>query len=140
VCCDTACTATCMACSAALTQSGTSGVCSPVKYETAPPRGSCSSSPPCGGDGKCSGAGACNLNAPAGTSCGASSCDVTNTIVTGQACDGMGACKTSQGVNCDPFKCVSGSCTTSCTVDGDCASDGYCKNGVCAKRQANGAS
>ena len=65
VCCDQACTGTCQGCTLALT--GTAdGTCASYKPGTTAPSGQCSSSPPCGNDGKCAAGGTCE-QAPSAT-------------------------------------------------------------------------
>jgi hypothetical protein len=140
VCCDTACNTICNTCLASLKQSGADGTCGPVAYEQPPParEGTCPTSPPCGADGKCSGAGTCNIYTPPNTSCAASTC--AGTVVVASTCNGSGSCQPAPtSTNCSPFNCVNGSCTLTCAVDTDCAPDAYCNGTTCAKKQTNGA-
>jgi hypothetical protein len=162
VCCNTACTGTCMSC--ALT--GTPGTCTPVPGGQTPnPSTQCavSSASTCGLDGTCNGSGACR-DFPTGTQCAAPICS-TSTLTPAQTCNGSGvcqtvtagacsgnlicgsatACKTSCTANSDcvsPYICSSGVCTlktpgTACTTAAECAS-GFCQQGVCCKSACTG--
>jgi hypothetical protein len=140
LCCDTACTTACMACAAALKQSGAQdGTCGPAKAQTNPHNDNCTAdgAASCKHDGKCDGMGACGAVYPAGTSCGGSTCN--NGSASGLLCDGMGTCATTS-VNCAPYACANGGCAMSCASDNDCASTAYCNtaNKTCTPRQAQG--
>jgi hypothetical protein len=162
VCCNTACTGTCLSC--ALT--GTPGTCTPVPAGQTPnPATQCaaSSASTCGLDGTCNGAGACR-DFPTGTQCAAPLCSGA-TLTPAQTCNGSGtcqtvtagacsgnlvcgsatACKTSCSTSADcvaPYLCSSGVCTlktpgTACTTAAECAS-GFCQQGVCCKSACTG--
>src|SRR5262249_29455634 len=88
VCCDSACTGTCMACTMALTGSA-DGTCAPMTAGTTAPAGQCPVTTTCGNDGKC-GVGGCEQTM-AGTTCGGPSCNNAQ-LSTSSACDGSGAC------------------------------------------------
>ncbi len=130
VCCESACNTGCKACSTAAKGTGLDGVCDNV-LDGLPPHinGAC----PLGGtvclqDGLCDGTGVCRAHAPAGKSCGATTC--SDSKVTGRVCDGNGFCNDNPtGVDCAPFQCSGGSCGTSCNVKADCATGAYCNAG-----------
>lgn len=44
----------------------------------------------------------------------------------GSQCDGSGTCASQMNVDCSPYLCDSGACTSTCTDDDDCAGDAYC--------------
>jgi hypothetical protein len=163
VCCNTACTGTCLSCAV----TGTPGTCTPVPNGQAPnPTTQCalSSASTCGLDGTCNGAGACRKY-PTGTQCAASMCSVS-TLTPAQTCNGSGtcqavtaaacsgslicgsatACKTSCSTSADcvsPYICSTGVCTlktpgTSCSSASECAS-GFCQQGACCKSACTGA-
>jgi MYXO-CTERM domain-containing protein len=139
VCCNTACDGTCDACTAALKTSGADGECGPQKEGATPVHGTCTADDPltCKRDGKCSASGGCRLYYTAGQTCGASTC--TGNSVTGFSCDGNGTCVDNQaGVECSPYKCTGGTCTSSCTSGDDCAADSWCNAGLCEKKRPNG--
>ncbi|MDC3985232.1 hypothetical protein [Polyangium jinanense] len=130
VCCNTACTGLCEACTAAKKGVGADGVCGPIASGT-DPENECAleAAGSCGQNGQCNGAGACQLH-PQGTSCGASLCQ--GTVVKGQICDGMGQCVTDPaGKDCAPYVCSAGSCKNPCTNDNECLSGNICLAGAC---------
>ena len=145
-CCNTSCDTGCVACAATLQQPAAgvvlqNGTCGPVKDNTNPHNDACAMDPPssCGASGMCNGAGGCRLYYPSGASCGASTC-ASSTVVTGHVCNGAGTCNASGMVNCAPFQCASatGSCTTTCAKDADCAADAWCSGTTCKKKSASG--
>ena len=142
VCCDTACDTPCQACTAALKESGAdNGTCGAAKAQTNPHHDPCETSPAstCGPNGLCSGAGACGLYYPPGTSCGPSVCLPGNKAV-GDVCNGSGNCGTDPGgVNCNEYLCVDGSCPSQCATDADCIETAYCQTGKCIAKTSNGA-
>lgn len=138
VCCDKACAGSCEACSAAMKGSGSDGVCGNVAAGTDPRDKCAADSTPdsCKADGMCDGAGACRVNAPKGTACGATTC--TAGTVSGMTCNGAGMCETGTA-SCAPFVCGATACKTTCASDPDCAADAYCTtSGVCATKSKNG--
>jgi len=138
VCCDTACSGTCVACAAALKTSGADGTCGPAA-DGKDPHGTCPDDgmSTCARDGFCNGSGGCRLY-KSGTSCGASTCD--GNVAKGVLCDGLGACKTSTtGVDCATYACSAGSCKSTCATNSDCASTAWCDGGTCRTKGANGA-
>jgi MYXO-CTERM domain-containing protein len=136
VCCNQACGAECEACDtlAAL------GTCVPVTGAPHGGRSACPMGTNACATLQCDGVqpAMCAGSAPvmAGTSCGASTCN--GTIVEGAVCDGAGSCAMNPtGMDCDPFLCKSGSCTSACGSDVDCAPDAYCSGGKCVKKETN---
>jgi hypothetical protein len=138
VCCDTACSGTCMACSAANKQSGTgNGVCGVARIGSNPGN-QCVTDPvnPCGSVTSCKGTAAECAKAPPGTSCGPTQC--VNGNVTGQVCDGQGACQQNATRSCGLFKCENNACTSPCAGHFACVSGNYCENGACIPQLDNG--
>ncbi|WP_284721215.1 hypothetical protein [Polyangium sorediatum] len=130
VCCNTACTGLCEACTTAKKGAGANGVCGPITSGT-DPENECAleAAGSCGQNGQCNGAGACQLH-PQGTSCGASLCQ--GNVVKGQICDGMGQCVTDPaGKDCAPHVCSAGSCKNPCANDNECLSGTICLGGAC---------
>jgi len=130
VCCNTACTGTCMSC--ALT--ATNGTCTAIAAG-ADPLNQCTdvgSTNPCGTNGSCNGAGACQFY-PAGTTCGAAASCTGSTLTQGRTCDGAGTCRAATTVMCDPFECGTGACKTTCSTSTDCVSPNSCVSNSCGK-------
>lgn len=137
VCCNTQCSGLCHACTAQLKDQGADGDCGPIKSGFDPDT-ECAEQSGCGQDGSCSGAGACRLKA-AGTSCGATQCQGTTTVV-GQVCNGTGACvNDASGTDCSPHLCSAGACQVPCASDQSCVLGYFCDLGTCVQKQANGA-
>jgi len=135
VCCSSACSGLCSACSFAKKGVGMDGECGPVETG-ADPDGECDEEAGCGRDGTCNGGGSCRLKQP-GVSCGTSQC--TNNKVTGQVCNGSGACvNEASGIDCGLFLCTSGSCNTPCLTDAHCVQGSFCLDGSCVKLLSNG--
>lgn len=120
VCCDTACTGLCMACSAAKKGQGGDGTCGPIGAGTDPDNEcAAQAKSTCGQDGMCDGAGACGKWAQ-GTECLAAVCAGTS-VTTASQCDGSGTCVAGTVQQCVPgYKCVGGGCATSCTDNTSC--------------------
>lgn len=131
VCCDSACTGTCMACEASKKQSGTrSGVCD-VALVATDPHDQCPTADPatCAGDGTCDGRGSCRVYAK-GTACGSVACNGSR--VSGKICDGQGACGAMpEGLSCAPYQCAELGCFSTCATDSDCVSSYRCERGAC---------
>ncbi len=138
VCCDTACTGACRACTATKKGSGANGVCGNVAVDT-DPDSDCAASPgypaDCKADGLCDGAGACRVNAKAGVAC-AASCALPGGATTG-ACNGAGTCSTST-TTCGLYACGATTCKTTCTLDTDCVATAYCAGTACAAKKGEG--
>ncbi len=137
VCCDTSCTGSCVACSAALKGTGSDGVCDNVLAGTNP-RSACATTQAssCGTTGFCDGSGACELFG-SGTPCGATTCNGNN--VTGLVCDGAGTCQQATGQDCAPYICKGDACASPCTDANDCISNEYyCTGGTCRRKLDDG--
>jgi MYXO-CTERM domain-containing protein len=134
VCCNQACTGTCMGCSAAVKGWGTSGDCGFVTVGT-DLRNDCTDkgTSSCQTDGMCDGQGACRLYA-AGTPCGPTLCQANQ--VFGQVCDGSGLCSTNMaGIDCAPYVCANGACADPCTTGADCLAGYFCSaQGQCLEK------
>ncbi|HVY48969.1 MAG TPA: hypothetical protein VHB21_23930 [Minicystis sp.] len=135
VCCESMCTNGCNACSSALTGQ-TNGLCRGVTAGT-DPKGNCSTNnPPCGLNGQCDGAGACQYYA-IGSGCG-STC-ASGTQETDDTCNASHMCTANNTFSCNAgYACVGGACKTSCAGNGDCASGYYCNGSVCTAQGMNG--
>jgi hypothetical protein len=138
LCCDTACTGTCQACTNARKGFGADGVCGSIVYGKVPDNpNECPTdftNSPCGLDGTCDGAGQCRKVVP-GTSCpGVSTC--MNGKAIAPICNGLGACVDDVAVACAPYVCNANGtmCTTSCLNNAGCSIGNYCDNGVCAEK------
>ncbi len=130
VCCDQACTGTCMSCSKAKKGGGTDGKCEAVLAGN-DPDDECptTTADTCGTTGACDGKGACQLYDKT-TVCSPAACNGT-TVSLAKLCDGTGKCAAGGGTEaCDPFPCVSGECSSACTVDDDCSASGFCDDGT----------
>ncbi len=140
VCCNVACTDACSACRATLKQSGVNdGECGAARAGT-DPHDRCpahGAGDPCGTTGACTGAGACELEAPT-VVCAAPTC-VSNNLSTPR-CDGLGGCSSSTTpVDCFPYYCAVDRCTNPCATRDDCQPGFRClPNGVCAPKDDNG--
>ena len=119
VCCNSSCTGTCQACSAAKKTSGTDGTCGPIGAGT-DPDDECLADllASCGRSGSCDGAGTCQLYIK-GAPCGATQCSDNvignHSLVTGVACDGWGKCVGNSSADCGLFRCIGTSCAPGCT-------------------------
>jgi len=137
VCCATACSGVCVACSAAKKGGGTNGTCGNVAAGT-DPDSECAPDAvsTCGNDGTC-GAGACRKYV-AGTVCAASSCAGV-TQQNADTCDGSGTCVDNGTTSCLPLICGPTACLMTCTVDTDCSSSSqYCAAGTCTDKKMAG--
>ena len=139
VCCNSACTDKCTACSASLTTQK-SGICAAVKVGT-DPHDSCAvdTNNECGTDGTCDGAGACRMT---GTDheCKPGSC-TAGTFTHAASCDGKGACGPVASETCATLACnaVTG-CQKACTGDSDCSDKSFCDlaSKACTAKRDNG--
>ncbi len=136
VCCATACTGACQACSAARKTTGTSGTCGPSKvgtdfHDDCAELGAAS----CGSSGTCDGAGSCALYATT-AQCAAGSCASATTENPPDFCNGTGTCAPTPVAPClAGYACVGGGCRTTCTTDVHCATGFGCHvaSGQCRK-------
>src|SRR6185437_6371133 len=137
VCCDTACTGTCQACTAAKKGSGADGTCGTIAAGT-DPDGECDDqgAPSCGTNGSCDGSGAC-AKYPMGTLCGSPSCS-GSTETNAPVCDGAGTCTPSGMTSCAPYVCGMTVCNSMCATDTECVSGDYCSTGACVAKKGNG--
>ncbi len=137
VCCESACTGPCVACSNAKTGQG-DGNCraEPAGQDY---DGDCPTTPmnSCGSTGQgCNGSGQCKKWA-AGTVCDSTvTCDASfSSVIPGKICNGSGTCQAAPGQSCNGFLCstnASGaSCGTTCTDDSSCVSGGFCSAAAC---------
>jgi MYXO-CTERM domain-containing protein len=124
VCCDSACSGTCVACSADKKGQGADGDCAPIRAAE-DPDAECAAEDEstCGQNGQCNGEGACARWAE-GTRCGPGSCSgVTETAPS--SCDGDGMCVPGARSSCvRGYGCDGRACATDCDEDARCA-DGY---------------
>lgn len=139
VCCNSACTGICQACSVTLKKQGVDGTCGPILAGSAPKNAAdCPASSPgsCGLDGACAGNGSCQFW-PAGTSCGGGQTSCNGNKAVGESCNGSGSCTPSAtGTECAPNLCQtqSGTCNSSCATDANCTEDAFCDpNGMKCK-------
>ncbi len=143
VCCDTACTGACMACSAEKLGGALAGTCRAVPLH-ADPDAECPVEPSstCGRSGGCDGAGACARYAE-GTTCGSGGTCSNGTCAKVPICvddttvqDALGATR-----SCGAFRCRDGECIARCTSTSDCAAGLQCgTDGNCASPAVDGAS
>ena len=137
VCCNLACSGLCVSCN----QTGSVGFCTYIPAGLPDPACKASDRTTCGNTGLCDGLGSCTLY-PENTVCGPSSCSglVENTPRT---CDGQGACRDPQLVDCSPFLCTSSACSQNCVSDADCEAGHQCvsqtingvTSGTCGKKK-----
>lgn len=142
VCCNSACSGVCQACSAAM-NGGTDGSCSATKPGFADLGCPAQGASTCGTTGNCDGTGSCQLW-PNGTVCVAQSCS-GSTLTKASTCNGAGTCSAPvpPTQSCSPYVCGGAACKTNCTSDADCVSGDYCQNpgvsGTCHAPSAAGA-
>ena len=136
VCCETACTGACMACSEAGTGQK-SGRCQPVQAGK-DPGDDCASEAPamCGRDGTCDGLGSCRKY-DSTTTCAEASCS-GKSFTPARKC-AAGVCAAAVAVDCGEAQCAVEGCRKGCTVDTDCSATAYCATGTCVAKKGNGA-
>lgn len=142
VCCDSACTGSCVACNLA----NSAGLCKAVPDGAPDPQGKCAVTDPatCGTTGACRN-GVCAF--AEGNSCKPSVCvgatppAPSSSVTPTSTCDGRGVCQTPQNQSCGGFVCENGACKISCTPATekvDCVAPATCANGTCGLK-VNGA-
>jgi hypothetical protein len=127
VCCDAPCDGTCSRCDLA----GTVGVCTSIPAGI-DPDDECEAreASTCGTTGACSGSGSCQLHPP-GAVCSGATCSDGDTVALAGACDGAGTCVPGGTLECAPYVCAGGACTSGCAGEGDCAPGNTCVAGYC---------
>lgn len=135
VCCESACSGTCVFC--ALPSSP--GRCVPIAVGSIDPRGVCldGGASSCGTNGRCNGAGSCAIYPP-GTTCAAETC--LNRLYTGPStCNATGHCTAPDARPCAPYLCAGSQCFTGCTTNDQCNSPNACVSGSCGLKGAGAA-
>jgi hypothetical protein len=139
LCCNSACSGTCMACSEALTGEP-SGACAPMRAGTTAPSGQCPWIMPCGSHGICDGSGGCALM-PATQRCREASC-IGSAFVAPSYCDGAGGCFGMFTACPGGLLCANEtSCKQNCVTNLDCISGDFCSTatGTCGPMARLGA-
>lgn len=134
VCCEAACTGSCMQCNAA----GKRGLCLPVPGGMPAPAGrtACTrdTEASCKQNGLCDGQGAC---AQWGTEtvCRATTCS-DRQLTAPSRCNGAGTCVAPAGIDCGNYQCNAQgtACLDACTGDAQCAPGVPCVSGRCGKQ------
>ncbi len=136
VCCATACTGTCTACSAAKTGAA-DGTCAVIPGGQDPDN-ECNDqgAPSCGQTGVCDGGGACELYWN-DVACGPPSC-VGTVLQYADQCNGIGNCLDGGSQQCAPYACNLAGCLVTCAGDLDCAPSSYCVAPSCVLKKSNG--
>jgi hypothetical protein len=136
VCCESACTGSCKACSTSKKGTGADGVCGNVANGL-DPDADCGDQGQnsCGTNGSCDGNGGCALY-PTGTQCAAQSCS-GSTQTNAKTCNGAGTCSGTT-TNCSPYQCSGNACGASCTSSSQCVSGYSCVNNNCGTLKGNG--
>jgi hypothetical protein len=129
VCCNVACKGACLSC----VQEGYTGTCLPVPEGFPDPHGLCDSEPPCGRTGACDGNGGCARFSSAYV-CTPASCETSRLLVPAGTCDGLGSCTASTPIDCYPYRCAAGACTSNCSTSADCAVGIACVNNSCGSK------
>jgi hypothetical protein len=134
VCCESACTGTCVACNVA----GSEGRCLPVP-DNLDPDNECDAEPDtsCGRDGACDGKGACRKYRE-GIECAPRSCQVA-TERAASTCDGLGNCKAGATRPCAPAVCIDDVCGLGCVDDSKCTAGNFCDAGTCRSQRVQAA-
>jgi len=132
ICCETACSGECEACTAALRGLGRDGVCGPIAAGTDPEE-ECPADDEypdnCGRDGTCSGSAQCRRYAVEATTCGPPQCGDVG--VEELLCNAVGECVATPTAECGNFPCVDGACATACSDDTECSIVAHCANQTC---------
>ncbi|MBI2388686.1 MAG: hypothetical protein HYV09_03630 [Deltaproteobacteria bacterium] len=137
VCCETACSGSCVACTASKKGGGVDGECGNIGSGT-DPDGECpdDGAASCKRSGVCDGKGGCALYA-SGEPCGAASCVDGKSVA--RRCDGVGTCMATTSADCGKFRCADGVCKTTCAADADCVDGAHCDAGTCKPSAESGA-
>ncbi|HXJ23164.1 MAG TPA: hypothetical protein VMT03_23300 [Polyangia bacterium] len=127
VCCDSACTGACRSCALP----GSIGKCTMAPVGSGDPRATCkdAGAAGCSTNGKCDGAGSCQLYTR-GTTCAPESCS-SNVYTPMSTCDGAGHCATPDALPCSPYTCNGSTCFNACTVDTQCVTPNRCTASSC---------
>ena len=118
VCCNTACTGACQACTAA--KKGRGRTAPAVHLAGTDPDTECAAqaATTCGTTGICNGSGACALYA-SGTLCGAATCAGNRWCPRGSATAPVRAGSAATAPSCAPYTCAAAACND-CATDADC--------------------
>jgi len=108
VCCDTSCTGTCQACTAAKKGTGATGTCGAIVDGSNPDM-----------------------------ECAAQSCSA-GVVTNAQVCNGASACRSNGTTSCNGYICSGSGCRTTCSSGSDCLSTHYCAGATCVAKVANG--
>ena len=135
VCCNSACTEACMACSL----SASLGLCTAVPDSSPDPQGQCIVTPAssCGTTGLCK-SGSCAY-VPEGNNCMVSSCATGSSETPASTCDGLGTCVTPPPKSCGTFICSSAVCENTCKTDNDCVAPNTCVISSCGLKPTGAA-
>jgi MYXO-CTERM domain-containing protein len=139
VCCDSACTGLCRACSVVRKGQGVDGVCDFIKAG-GDPQSECTTTigtGVCAGNGVCDGAGVC-MTPNFGNVCVPTSCVGLDAQNNASLCSKTGACVANGISSCFPYVCSGIACLTSCTTQADCASGKECVANQCVTPKPNG--
>ncbi len=138
VCCNNACSGTCVACSAAKKGSGADGACGNIAVGTNPDSDCVDQDiASCGTVASCDGSGACKKH-DSGVVCADAFCAGT-ILSNADICDGAGTCVDKGTKDCAPFTCGNKSCVVACSSDLQCAPNAYCSSPNCIFKAAPGA-
>jgi hypothetical protein len=134
LCCDSACTGTCVACDRA----GAQGTCGPVMGAPRGSRPAClGAGTACGG--QCDGSNGDRCTYPGGgTECAPGAC-AAGIATTASVCNGAGTCLPGTDVSCAPFTCDGAICAGGCAASRPCVAGNYCDGGRCFPLVAAGA-
>jgi hypothetical protein len=131
VCCDSACTGTCVNCGLSTSR----GRCTNVAAGVLDPRGVCRDlgAAMCRTNGRCDGNRACQTYTP-GTICLGASCNANGHQITQQSTCRNGVCTPPAATPCAPYKCNGAACGNTCATNNDCQAPNTCINGSCGKK------
>jgi len=136
VCCNTACSGTCKACSAAKKGFSVDGLCENIK-DNLDPDNECGTmgSGLCSSNGVCNGTGACRVTT-VGTVCAPAACSGTASAASASECTATGSCTPKTTTSCSPYLCdpATAACKTTCASDADCVPGLKCTAGACTAK------